>query len=196
MRCGLTIAIFAAVLALTDLGGGKFGDDEIIATNEKASALSWYQSKSIKETQIEGQRDLLRALLDGNAVVGAARPAVEARVRALETEAGRYGREKKEILLGSSAVGESGWAQSVEGKLGQIIGAKQWEKRIEALSRAGDQFDYATLFLQISLVIGAVSLVLKKPTSRQLFFRTMIGLGLLGGAFSAYAFLIAITGTT
>ena len=37
------------------------GDEELIATEEKVSAYLWYQSKGIKESQAEGQRDLLHA---------------------------------------------------------------------------------------------------------------------------------------
>ncbi|MBL8431496.1 MAG: DUF4337 family protein, partial [Dechloromonas sp.] len=47
MICGLTLAILAAVLAITDLGAGKYGDDEIIAHNQKANAFEWYQAKGI-----------------------------------------------------------------------------------------------------------------------------------------------------
>ena len=36
--CGVVIALFAAVLAIADLGAGKYGDDELIAHNEKGSA--------------------------------------------------------------------------------------------------------------------------------------------------------------
>jgi hypothetical protein len=37
---GLTLAVLAAVLAVVDLGGGKYGDDEIIGTNEKPTSTS------------------------------------------------------------------------------------------------------------------------------------------------------------
>ena len=53
MRCGAVIAIFAALMAITDLLAGKYDADEIIGTNDKAMAYSWYQSKSIKETLVQ-----------------------------------------------------------------------------------------------------------------------------------------------
>src|SRR3954463_16082186 len=68
LRFGLTLAIFAAALAINDLGAGKFGDDEIKETNEKASSYMWYQSKGIKESLAEGQRDLIRTLLQAGAI--------------------------------------------------------------------------------------------------------------------------------
>jgi hypothetical protein len=50
IKCGVVIALFAALMSISDLFAGKYGDDEILLTNEKASAYLWYQSKSIKET--------------------------------------------------------------------------------------------------------------------------------------------------
>ena len=38
LRLGLFIAVFAAVLAISDLFAGKYGDDEIIAQNEQTKA--------------------------------------------------------------------------------------------------------------------------------------------------------------
>lgn len=59
----ITLAIFAAVLAVTDLGAGKYGDDEIIGANAKANVYAWYQSKSVKQSLVEGQRDMIKTLL-------------------------------------------------------------------------------------------------------------------------------------
>ncbi|MFI3217247.1 MAG: DUF4337 family protein, partial [Methylococcales bacterium] len=68
MRCGAVIAIFAALMAITDLLAGKYDADEIIGTNDKAMAYSWYQSKSIKETLVQGEISLLKSLKEANAI--------------------------------------------------------------------------------------------------------------------------------
>ena len=60
---GITITLFAAVLAVNELGGGKYGDDEIKLTNERSSRYLWYQSKGIKATLAEGQRETMKLLL-------------------------------------------------------------------------------------------------------------------------------------
>src|SRR6185295_18168778 len=98
--CGVVIAFFAAVLAITDLGAGKYGDDELIAHNEKGGAYLWYQSKGIKETLVEGQRDTLEALVEAGSIRPEQLPAIQATIRGLDADATRYGKEKKEILLG------------------------------------------------------------------------------------------------
>ncbi len=58
--CGLTFAL----LAVTDMGVSKYGDDELIGNNTKANVYAWYQSKSVKQSLVEGQRDLLNTLIE------------------------------------------------------------------------------------------------------------------------------------
>lgn len=186
--CGVTIALFAAILAITDLGAGKFGDDELIAHNEKNNAYFWYQSKGIKETMVEGQRDTLRALVTAGSIKPEQLATVETLMASLDKKIARYGKDKQEILLGSKAVGQANWSQEVDGKMGQVTGGKEWETKAAALGEAGDQFDYATLFLQIALVIGAISLVVQGTGMRRAFFLAMIILGIIGSVFTVIAF--------
>ncbi|MBN8464680.1 MAG: DUF4337 family protein, partial [Dechloromonas sp.] len=122
MICGLTLAILAAVLAITDLGAGKYGDDEIIAHNQKANAFEWYQAKGIKQSLVEGQRDLLRILLDSRVIPPDAEGKMGNLLSSLEADIVRYRKERKEILLGSKAVGQENWVLEEDGKLGQVKG--------------------------------------------------------------------------
>jgi hypothetical protein len=186
--CGVIIAVFAAVLAITSLGADKYGGDELIAHNEKNGAYLWYQSKGIKETLVEGQRDTLQALVDAGSIRAEQLPAIQDQVGKLKANAQRYGKEKNEILLGSIAVGPKNWAQDVDGKLGQVVGAKQWENKANALNAAGDTFNYATFFLQLCLVFGAISLVVQRNAVRRAFFWGMNGLGVIGTVYCILAF--------
>lgn len=191
MICGLTLAILAAVLAITDLGAGKYGDDEIIAHNQKANAFEWYQAKGIKQSLVEGQRDLLRILLDSRVIPPEAEDRMGKLLASLDADIGRYQKERKEILLGSKAVGQDNWILEEEGKLGQVKGAREWEAEAKALGAAGDTFDIATFFLQICLVMGAVSLILKGERMRNTFYALMVLLGAVGAVYSAMAFVQA-----
>ncbi len=186
--CGVVIALFAAVLAITDLGAGKYGDDELIAQNEKNGAYLWYQSKGIKETLVEGQRDTLQALVASGSIQSQQLPAVQTLIQDLNGRVDRYGKEKSEILLGSTTVGQANWAQDVDGEMGKITGAQQWESRSSSLGAAGDTFDYSTFFLQLCLVLGAISLVVQNARMRTAFFLAMIALGIVGTGFSLLAF--------
>lgn len=191
MICGLTLAILAAVLAITDLGAGKYGDDEIIAHNQKANAFDWFQAKGIKQSLVEGQRDLLRILLDSRVIPPEAEGKMGKLLSSLDSDIGRYQKERKEILLGSKAVGQENWVLEEDGKLGQVKGAREWEAEAKALGAAGDTFDIATFFLQICLVMGAVSLILKGERMRNSFYGMMLLLGAVGAVYSVMAFFQA-----
>lgn len=190
---GLTLAVFAAVLAVVDLGGGKYGDDEIIGTNEKASLYQWYQSKSIKQSVAEQQGSLLTALLEAGAVAPAGEAAIRAQIEKANAEVARYDAEKKEILNGSEAVGPSGQVLEVDGVKGKIVGTKGWEATLATLGASGDQFDMSTLWLQLSLVLGAVSLVLQAPRLKNIFYGAMVVGGVLGTVYGVIAFQIAMS---
>lgn len=192
LLCGVSIALIAAILAISDLGAGKFGDDELLAHNEKGGAYLWYQSKGIKETLVEGQRDTLQALLAADSITDEQLPAVRQLMTKLDSRIARYGREKNEILKGSAKVGRENWSQEVDGQLGRVTGAAEWEAKAAALGEAGDSFDYSALFLQLSLVLGAISLVTQSPKPRVAFFVLMVVLALVGTGFSVIAFKTAM----
>jgi hypothetical protein len=187
-RSGLMLAVFAAIMSISDLYAGAYGADEIMGTNEKAAAFSWYQSKSTKESLVEGQVELLQSMVEAGAVAEASKPAIDAQLVKAKAEADRYKKEKKEILLGSAAVGQENWIQDVDGELGKVIGAKEWEAKLDALGAMGDRFDLASLFFQLSVVAGAVSITLKGERVRQTFFWGMMVLGAIGTAISISAF--------
>ncbi len=191
MICGLTLAVLAAVLAVTDLGAGKYGDDEIIAHNQKANAFQWYQAKGIKQSLVEGQRDMIRIMLDAGVVAAENRDKMGSMVAGLDAEIGRYKKERKEIMLGSRGVGKENWVLDEGGELGQVKGAREWEAETVTLGAVGDTFDTATFFLQICLVMGAISLIIKGRRMRNSFYGLMVLLGGVGSVYSVMAFMQA-----
>lgn len=191
---GVTIAILAAILALSDLGGSKFGDDEILAHNDKNGAYLWYQSKGIKETQIEGQRATLDTLLAAGAIGADHEAAARQMMNVLDEKLIRYKLEKTEILLGSAHVDPDNWRQEVDGQMGKVVGAKEHEARAQRLGLAGDYFDYATLFLQLCLVLGAIAIVMKRARLKRGFYWAMVGLGSCGAVCATIAYGVAFRG--
>lgn len=190
---GLTVAIFAAVLAVVDLGGGKYGDDEIIGNGQKASDYAWYQSKSIKQQIAEQQRDLLQALLDAGSIEPSGIDPIKAQIDSAAKHIERYDREKKELLEGSAAVGPEGQSLEVDGEKGHIVGTKVWESILSKLGSAGDQFDLGTLWLQLSLVMGAMSLVVGNPALKKAFLAALVLGGVAGTWYGVIAFQIAMS---
>jgi hypothetical protein len=169
---GMLIAIFATCLAIIDLYAGKFGDDEIIASNEKSATYEWFQAKGVKEIVAESQVHMLKSLVSSGAIVPKDTVAMKAK---------RYGTDKEEILKGSKNVDSTNWTQyDNDGKLGNIKGAFEWEKEVKVLSAAGDTFDTALFFMQIALVFGAVSLMLKSYNMKIIFLCFMVVLSIVG----------------
>jgi hypothetical protein len=188
MLFGLTLAVFAAVLAVCDLGGGKYGDDEILAANETAKAYAWYNTKGTKQELKTGESEFLQALLLAGAVEKDKEAAVKGHVETIEKKIAKYSKEKKEILLGSEAVGKENWIQDIDGELGQVTGAKQWEDRANKLGAVGDVYDSGTLFLQMCLVLGAIGIVVKADKLKWTFYAAMIGTGVIGSVYTYLAY--------
>lgn len=188
---GFAISLFAAILALNELAAGKYGDDELQLNSEKTSAYLWYQSKGIKSTLVEGQRDLLRALVEGGAVTGDKVATMDRQAKMLDDKVARYEKEKDEILRGSAAVGKPNWRQEVDGELGKVVGVKEIETRLESLGKAGDRFDLGTLFLQLCLVLGAIGILMSQERIKKIFLGGMVVMGVSGSICSLLALRLA-----
>lgn len=181
---GLALTILAAVLAFNELMSGKYGTTELKNFTDKSQAYQWYQAKSIKQTQVEGQRDLLNVLLKNQAIKHEVQNDLKAHLESLDQRINTYRLEKKEILLGSRAVGKENWAQSINGEMGKIVGALEVEKQISELAQVLDRFDLATLFLQLSLLIGAMGLLLQKHKLKLASLTVTVFSGFLGVSFN------------
>ena len=189
--CSLAIAIFAAALAVTNIWGNKFSDDVIIAYNEKTNAYEWYNSKGIKQNLAEGQKDILGSLLTSGVLDKSQEKSVTDAMAKLDKNIIKYKKEKNEILKGSKAVGKENWVQDVNGEMGVVIGANEWEAKAKKLYDDGDTFNLAILLLEITLVIGAINLILKTMSIKKIGLVIMIVLGSSGIIAAAIAFFIA-----
>jgi len=190
---GLLLAVFAAVLAINDLGAGRYGDDEKIAHNKHTEMYNWFQSKSIKQSLVKGQIELMKTLEQADALRPELKEAMTANVAKLQKKIDTYEREMREIQQGSAAVGQENWAQDVNGEMGKITGAEEYKVIYEKLNDAGDIYDLATLFLQLCLVCGAISLILQGAGARKAFIAVMIVLGLIGSWYCWQAYTVAFS---
>jgi hypothetical protein len=187
IKCGVMIAIFASFLAIMQLGSAESEEAMTIAYAEKTNAYGWYNAKSIKQNLVEGQRDTLTFLLESGAITRELTGATQKNVEALELKAARYKAEKKEILLGSAAVGEENWTDLSDDSRGTIVGAKEWEKNAETYGAVNEVFDLSNLILQICLVISAICLMVQSTKSRAIFFTSAILIGLVGSGIGVKA---------
>ncbi len=190
MMIGLLVAFFGAVLAIAGIGSGKYGGDQNMAAAEATKAYAWYQSKSIKNTSLEAQKDLLVALTKSGAIHKDYVTGVDTFINKLEKKSQRYKKEMKEILEGSDKVGKENWIQDKNGELGVIVGAQEWEEKTAYLEMVGNWFNYTNLFLNLCLVLGAICLVINNEKTQKLFFTSMMVLGIIGTILCVYSFYL------
>lgn len=199
LMAGLTIAIFAAVLAVNDLGAGKYGDDESHMITEKGGDYSWYQAKSIKASLLKGQSDLVKELVESGVIPREKAAPVEESLKKQKETLTRYSVEMEAILNGYAAgTNHPAYAkfsdkqkEEFSKEFGQVIGAKKREKSLDNLGTAGDRYDMGTLFLQMALVLGAIGLVIQKPKFKWGFYLSMIAMGGVGLVYTVLGYVNA-----
>jgi hypothetical protein len=190
MIAGIIIAIFTAILAIAGLAGDSYNQSILLSNTEKADAYDWYNTKGIKQTVTEGQKDILDSLIATGVVKAESKKEVEAYLSKLQDKINKYSVEKNEILVGSAALDQSQWSQDVNGEMGKVVGAQELETEIEGLDKAGGKMDLADLFLQICLVMGAVSLVMQQPKSKWAFLYLAIFIGLMGTIYTIWGLIL------
>jgi len=157
---GVLIALFAALMAISQMVNGELEEEMMIAHNNVVSYSNWYQSKSIKESLKESELNYLSALINSEIVTEDKIPVIEKKMASVQKQIEKYGAEKIEILAGSTFVGEENWVQDLEGKMGKITGVKEWQQLAATYDYATKKFDYGMLFFQICIVLGAVCIII------------------------------------
>lgn len=167
---GVAVAIVAALVAIVDLANGRFGDDELIATEEKVSAYLWFNAKGIKESVAESQRDLLGALVVTGVVAADRQGDVATIIAGNDAEVARFAREKAAILDGGVIDGQ------------RVVGARALEARASRLDRVGNFLDVSMLFLHLSLLLGGVGIAVSHKELERTLLKIVVGGAALGMA--------------
>ncbi|MGB2761738.1 DUF4337 domain-containing protein [Maribacter sp. Hel_I_7] len=189
---GVLIALFAALMAISQMVNGELEEEMMIAHNNVVSYSNWYQSKSIKESLKESELDYLKALIESGIVTEEKKPVIEQKIAEVREKIIKYESEKTEILLGSKHVGKENWVQDIEGEMGIITGVKEWERLTKSYDYATKRFDYALLFFQICIVLGAVCIIIyDNPRLQKGLIGLMIIFGITGASLSIYGYLLA-----
>jgi hypothetical protein len=175
----ILIAVFAATLAINDLFGNRYYGEEIYFNNEKINRYAWYQAKGIKESLALSQVELLTVLHNCESLADN-HEKFQHSLKYWQEEALKYRKEKMEVLFGSKNVGKENWVQDIDGKLGQVEGALELKERVDKLASAGDCFDLSELILQITLVLGAIAVLLRDDKIKCFYLGIIICLGSSG----------------
>lgn len=189
---GVLIAFFAALMAISQMVNGELEEEMMIAHNKVVNYSSWYQSKSIKESLKEGELDYLRTLLNTGMVAEDKQSVLTEQIQETKELIEKYGAEKTEILIGSANIPKTEWVQDLDGEMGKIVGVKEWETLADDYDNATKKFDLGMLFFQISIVLGAVCIIIyDNPKLQKAFITLMIIFGVVGICMSTYGYVLA-----
>ncbi len=190
---GVLIAFFAALMAISDLANSNIEEQMSVAINKNSSYFSWYQSKSVKQSLQESHLATLESFIKAGMVKPEKEALLQEDIEKTKSDIKRYKMEKKEIMDGSANIPRADWIQDIDGKMGAIVGVKEWEKMAAKLDNATNKFDISMLFFQISLVLGAVCIIIyDNPKLQKMFIRFMIFSGSMGILFAIYGYYLSI----
>ena len=190
-RLGLTMATIATIFSIIGWATGKYSSAKSGAEQKVAYMHDWYNAKGIKQSLAEGQRDLLKALVESGTISGDKVPTLQENIDATNKNIARYKKEKYEMTLGSKAVGKENWAQDIDGKLGLIEGTKELEGKAAGLAPALSRFQMSYLFFQLSLFAGSVSLMSNNLKMKRILYWILIILGAVGTGLATHAWISA-----
>lgn len=185
---GVLIAVVAALMAFSELINNNLEEEMMIAHNNHNSYFSWYQSKSIKQSLKESEYQTLEMIVGEEP----SEKAME-KLNNIKSDIKKYSLEKNEILKGSANIPSDEWVQDLEGEMGQIIGVNVWEQIASKLDQATQKFDIGMLFFQISLVLGAVCVIIyDNPRLQKSFIAIMLFCAAVGIGFSVHGYFLSV----
>jgi hypothetical protein len=155
-RAALMIALLAAVLAISGLGGGNATDD-MIHNNIKASdTWAFFQAKNMRQTAYEIAIVEIEGDLAETGLTPERRATMERQLAEHRATIARYESEPDPAAPNDPLRGE--------GKRELRAQAQAYEAAREVASEQDNSFDLAEVLLQIALVLGSVAiLALNRP---------------------------------
>lgn len=152
-RTAALIAVFAAFLALIELGSNSTQIQFISKSVETADTWAFFQAKTIRKTILLSEKELLQELTDGTPP-----PALLEHIKALESDINRYESEPE------------------DGRQALLKRARETEQARHDALEIFDQFEFSAAFLQFAIVLASLSII----TGKRLWVRTGIAFAVVG----------------
>jgi hypothetical protein len=152
-RVALVTAIIAVAMAFSSLGGSNSTKEMLLAQQLASDQWAFYQAKVIREHLYRSQAEQARIALlsQARSLTPEARAALEGAQKKFEDEAARYATEKQEIEPE----------------------AKKLEAQRDVAAARDQNFDYAGVLFQISIVLGSIAIL--SESRRVLVFCLIFG---------------------
>ena len=160
--CALLVSTLALILALNNLGGANTGKEATMTNILAANMYSFYQAKSIRQTEYKLAADRIEIEL------ATQKPSAQA-LEMMQTKLAAY---KKNIERYESE------PETGDGKKELMAKAKHLEEERDLALRKDPWFDYAEGLLQLAIVLTSVAII----SNRRAMFYAAIVLGFIGTA--------------
>jgi hypothetical protein len=137
-RVALTTAIFAAILAISSLGGSKAMKEMILAQQQASDQWAYYQAKAGREHFYRGQKMRLELdLLEKENLNPEVKQRYEALLQQMVTQEERYGKDRKGIEQE----------------------ARKLEHERDVARSKDPYFEFSEALLQIAIVMASVAIL-------------------------------------
>lgn len=169
VRGGFIIAALAVLLAIAALLGNNVEQDVLRYSIEAADAYSFFQAKNIRQTDYKLALDTLK-LAEANTLSAEQKTVIEAQKKNYSDTIARYDSEPDPNDPDNPIKGE--------GKKELLARARYIEQQRLIASERDNNYDYASVLLQISIVVASASIIV---VSRPLMLAALgiAGIGIL-----------------
>lgn len=152
-KAALIIAVLAALLAISSVGGDNVGEDMIASNIHASDTWAFYQAKNVRQTATSLAADVLESdlMIHGASLSPVARKAIESRIAKYRSTVERYNDEPDAAAPADSTRGE--------GKKQLSARARMYEAQRSHAEAQDTNFDYAGALYQIAIVLGSVSIL-------------------------------------
>lgn len=148
----LIISVMAMILAVAGLGGDNVGEDMVHNNIAASDTWAFYQAKNVRQTSFRLAAEELETTLAASPQLPAeTRQRLEERAQQYRATVARYDDEPDPDAPQDSLRGE--------GKKQLAARARFHEAAREHAAAQDNNFDYASILLQIAIVLGSVSLL-------------------------------------
>lgn len=170
-RAAVVIAVLAALLAITALGGENATKETINTNIQSSDTYAFFQAKNIRQTSNQLAAEELQSLLEAtNPSDAGVRAAIQGRIDRYRATVQRYESDP----------------QTGEGKAELLAKAQGLDKDRERAQKQDPNFDYAQALFQISIVLGSVAIV---AVSRRILLGALV-LGAVALVFMLNGFML------
>ena len=173
-KCSIIISLIASMLLVNNLGSQNAAGAASFQNAAAINTYAFYQAKNIRQNDLN---------LAAQTLEGIANTAVP-----LANESAKQQLRQQAEAMRAKALGYDSEPSSGEGKKELLAKAKESEKIRDEAMQKGPYFDFASLLLQLAVILFSVVLLTKKRT----LLLAASGTAALGGLFTLNAFFMLV----